>query len=607
MAETELLEFYRLPTADKLTRLSGSLDRDWARSVLDAKTDNTGTRWRSRALATDKVVRGWAASSARRLRGYEHRESGRARQNIERFRFPAGLRDCDASVQAECWDALRGQFISTLRQGLLVGLEFEEVLTSLLAASRDAQTGNSRVASYVKSMLGDSKGSALYDIFPPLCADVLVFKLDDSYKDSKFGSDSVQSEWDACKQRHADEDPLTLSLRVTNAFLQKRNSNELDSDNVWNEKSHAFEINTRFAECLLNDEAWPARGALNYEFFNTEWQYVEALIDAGQCNVSARSCINLARLKVVPKEFAATKGQHATLQSPSGAARKSLRVPPAPPQSQPRQRIAGSVQTSPNPEPSPKTVAALSHPAPSAPPAAPPPFTRVLGKAPDAGRTQNAVADGRGRGAPNRPSGRSGATPAPRALSAAPVSGASSLPPPPPASELAGAHNTEPPPRNQSRRYCDPPANGLGKPAGLTAGDWTTADWQNHSTIDIRKLDSLATTAAVVATAKVRPTDSSMTSARVGDVRALDVSVTPAVWAPGSCAYCAFRPRAPAHIPVGHPDNWWYGHGEGDHNPTRCFSAKRYLAEGGDLDNEPQFAQHLRACLRTDFKSQQRK
>ena len=179
-------------------------------------------------------------------------------------------------------------------------------------------------------------------------------------------------------------------------------------------------------------------------------------------------------------------------------------------------------------------MAALSHPAPSAPPAAPPPFTRVLGKAPDAGRTQNAAADGRGRGAPNRPSGRSGATPAPRALSAAPVSGAASLPPPPPASELAGAHNTEPPPRNQSRRYCDPPANGLGKPAGLSAGDWTTADWQNHSTIDIRKLDSLATTAAVVATAKVRPTDSSMTSARVGDVRALDVSVTPAVWAPGS-------------------------------------------------------------------------
>ena len=69
-------------------------------------------------------------------------------------------------------------------------------------------------------------------------------------------------------------------------------------------------------------------------------------------------------------------------------------------------------------------------------------------------------------------------------------------------------------------------------------------------------------------------------------------------WPADACAYCHFRPRAPAG--TAESDLWWYGTGDGAHNPHRCKAFKRYLAEGGDRSADPQFVDHLSACLKLD-------
>ena len=71
-------------------------------------------------------------------------------------------------------------------------------------------------------------------------------------------------------------------------------------------------------------------------------------------------------------------------------------------------------------------------------------------------------------------------------------------------------------------------------------------------------------------------------------------------WAIDACKYCYYRPLAPAHIPPGHADHWWYGTGRGDHNPRRCQACKRFLAEGGDRQRQPRYADHMAQCVKAD-------
>ena len=112
--------------------------------------------------------------------------------------------------------------------------------------------------------------------------------------------------------------------------------------------------------------------------------------------------------------------------------------------------------------------------------------------------------------------------------------------------------------------------------------------------VDFMYMDTLAATTAGVAVAKARPKDSNMLEPRLGTQRSND-----GVWPIDACAYCCYRPRAPDDKPLGHPQNWFYGTGDGSHNPYRCPCFKRFLAEGGDSAHS-EFASHLRACLRYD-------
>ena len=50
-------------------------------------------------------------------------------------------------------------------------------------------------------------------------------------------------------------------------------------------------------------------------------------------------------------------------------------------------------------------------------------------------------------------------------------------------------------------------------------------------------------------------------------------------FAKGACLYCLHRPLPKSDTPDS--EKWWYGTGNGDHNPYRCRAFIRYLVEGG--------------------------
>ena len=68
------------------------------------------------------------------------------------------------------------------------------------------------------------------------------------------------------------------------------------------------------------------------------------------------------------------------------------------------------------------------------------------------------------------------------------------------------------------------------------------------------------------------------------------------VWGKGSCAYCAYRPRADKKVAA--TDQWMYGYGEGAHNPFRCPCFRRWLAQGGDVDGGDIHEKNVRSLMR---------
>jgi hypothetical protein len=138
-----------------------------------------------------------------------------------------------------------------------------------------------------------------------------------------------------------------------------------------------------------------------------------------------------------------------------------------------------------------------------------------------------------------------------------------------------------------------------GLPTGVTlaAGEervWSDRLWR-ELTIDLYLLDRVAQNVNTAkAAALARPNDRSMTSARGGKVYS-----DQGEWADDACAYCHNRTHhSTAGVPLENENNWWYGTGDGKHNPYRCPCLKRYLAEGGGSDNDAATQAALHNCLR---------
>ena len=169
------------------------------------------------------------------------------------------LRSADAELAADAWNAYRRHLLILIRQALTVGFPWAELLTRLASTLSDQRSGYPRLANYITCALDDTSLIR----YPLLHADVLFYKLDCSYAvgSSKYSSDSVTVDWERATSRLPGEDPISLAIRVTNAFLTKHDSPTLTDVTVWDHPSFTNEINRRYSECLCNDIADPERGA----------------------------------------------------------------------------------------------------------------------------------------------------------------------------------------------------------------------------------------------------------------------------------------------------------------------------------------------------------
>jgi hypothetical protein len=97
-----------------------------------------------------------------------------------------------------------------------------ELLTRLGTTHSDRKAGYPRLANYITSALDDTSLVR----YPFLHTDVLIYKLDCSYAvgSSKYSSDSVTIHWERATSRLPGEDPISLAVRVTNAFVTKYDS-----------------------------------------------------------------------------------------------------------------------------------------------------------------------------------------------------------------------------------------------------------------------------------------------------------------------------------------------------------------------------------------------
>jgi hypothetical protein len=563
----EALAFFNLTPEEQIAQLPPTVDRAHILGVLHARADSTASRWRRRQLfVKDVVIR--RAGVLDQGTNYVHRMASSALKSITDLSFDARLGDKDSNVQARAWSGLRSRFINAFHDVLVTGCDFAVVLRKLMEASNvdlPNSRGNRRVHSYAKLALDES----LHRLHPVLCADAFIFKLDTSYRTDHYGSDSVDANWNALNSRHVDDDCDTLAEAVISAYIEKLNSDAWNSTNIWTEPHHVDTVNAKYAECLLCDLADISRGDENYARFMDSWKQTQTDVDAGKLPRSDLSCAVIAFKFIRSKEATKVPADLLTRRSALMATKESESKAQGRGASG---RHAGAVQLSP----------------PQTPPPPPPVIANVT---PPIGAMAKGLGKGLGKG--SYKGGRGNGTPPPPASAVPP-------PPPPPPPQTAGGYAYPPPNQlTSSSRNVAHPAGSTGNPrkVGSEAAPWTNETWKS-TILDFTYLHSCSPTSAGDALRHCWPADASFSATSPVRPKSND-----GVWAVDSCLYCFHRPKADpsdAAAAVDHPENWWYGTGQGNHNPYRCKAFKRYLAEGGDLATHPQFAVNLRGCLRVD-------
>ena len=292
--------------------LASHKDRAIITRVLSSRIDRTLKRWRRRALYTAENWADWAEWSRP---GHTHRdrlESGSVFLDKNRILTAPKLRSPDIETAADAWNIYRRELLIFIRQALTVGFPWSEILVRLITIFEDADSGYPRLVNHLTAALED----VLLD-YPLLHADVLFYKIDKSYANGtrKYSADSASVEWERAISRDHGEDPITLAIRVTNAFLMKHDSAMITDVTVWDHTAFANEINNRYFECLLNDLADPNWGYCISEYFLNEWLRIQALHEHDPVEMPSinLSCEFIAKLTVAPHESAVRPASSPTI------------------------------------------------------------------------------------------------------------------------------------------------------------------------------------------------------------------------------------------------------------------------------------------------------
>ena len=282
--------------------------------LLSSRVDLTLNRWRRRSLYTDENWAEWAYWQSHSRTHRDANEAGRTFSDRQAMLTAPGLRSASPEVQADAWNEYRRHLLIDLRHALTVGFPWSDILRRLHATLSDPSHGYPRLANYISAACEDR----VLLRYPLLHADVLIFQLDISYAtgNSKYANDSCTIDWERATSRLPGEDPISLAIRVINAYLVKSNDPTLTDMTVWNHPSFAHDINSRYEECLENDEANPDRGAELAREFRRSLYNRQARKEAGLLAPTELSCERIAHLDVVPYESALGRAEAAEAEPP---------------------------------------------------------------------------------------------------------------------------------------------------------------------------------------------------------------------------------------------------------------------------------------------------
>ena len=279
-------------------------DHSAIRNIIDSRLDRTLSRWRRRALYSAENWNEWSEWTQPSATHRDRLEAGRVFLEPSSILTAPRLRDADVETAADAWNVYRRHLLILIRQALTVGFPWVETLARLSSTFSDPTLGYPRLANHVTAALEDDVLLA----YPPLHADVIIYKLDCSYASGsdKYSSESSTVDWDSAVSRQPGEDPVSLAIRVTTAFLTKHDDATLNNVSVWTKPSFVNEINNRYAKCLRCDLADPTRGADSFAEFRTHWYSMQAhhQVDPVKIPASQLSCEYLAHLYIVPSESA---------------------------------------------------------------------------------------------------------------------------------------------------------------------------------------------------------------------------------------------------------------------------------------------------------------
>ena len=578
MDDSAIMVLFEQERRETIEALRGSKQTSWIGQVLEAETDNTGMQMRTRSFWVAEVLRAWY------VRAFDPRNRNNI-DSINKLRFPEALRSDRSDDVAQGWQQFRPGFIAALRDCFRQGCQWEQVLQKLLGHLHEGSGRRSpRILSATQEALQDTAflndnmerggGYAL------LGADIFVFRLDISFVIKRGEASLHRMEWQRAKFRKQGEDMQALRNRLGDLYHKYSG---VSANEVHLTDHHLETFNERMVECLRNDPTDARRGDVDADLYAERVEIATAQVQrrrAGREILSPDEIIEEATpLREARMRFGGvdSKDSASKPRDPDRGGQRTGRAPKSrttsePHQQESRNRRLPVEQMVANVNPYEETT-------PSVAAVTPGPFP------------------GRGRQPPpqdQRP---------PRSNVGPSQPGPSAW-----GNRTPSAYSQEPPPTRYDGQKVDMteeqrtlkwgrdfphPAGSKGHPYNK---EWTTPAWCNTH-INLSKMIYLANKSRDLrlAFARFMPQDKTMNAPIIEPPEPMQSSQPadrqPQKWSLTSCAFCAFRPQSHPSLP-----KWGLGTGRGDHQPSTCRAAKRWLAEGGDPETS-HVTKELQSCL----------
>ena len=296
-AKSKSLPFTTL--ADLPPAVRSSRDYRFVRNVLQARVDPSLINWRRRTFYTTEIYTEWALWSSPDRAHRDKMDAGLVFLNTPMILSSPQLNSARVETAAAAWDVYRRQLIILIRQALIVGFNWTELLVRLNNQYSTPDAGYPRLANMVLTAINDPTLLA----HPLLHADVLIYKLDASFATGshKYAVDCATVEWESIVGRMVGEDLLSLSNRVINGFLRMHDPDRITPITVWENPTYATQINRRFGECLRNDPVEDRGSDLLVEFQMHQAQTRQRIED-GEAPAAHLSCEYICQKFLIPYE-----------------------------------------------------------------------------------------------------------------------------------------------------------------------------------------------------------------------------------------------------------------------------------------------------------------